>query len=148
MCSLSKHLERRMGPGLVYTLTPCCGLVTTYREVAQQCGSNVSLMQVQTYSSWEASGDLSTYGGQMFGWPKTIWSVGTGTLSHTASPGSAQSLWNSVKKFLADHPEAKGLFTWTAEKSYACTPAFCAEEIAWHAQREAQPRPGLLDCKC
>ena len=28
VCSLFKHLNQRMGPGLVYTLTPCCGLAS------------------------------------------------------------------------------------------------------------------------
>lgn len=48
ICSMFKHLERRMGPGLVYTLTPCCGLVTTYRQVAQQCGEPSSSKQQTT----------------------------------------------------------------------------------------------------
>ena len=139
VCSLFKHLNQRMGPGLIYTLTPCCSMGPAYQQVFDQCPSNVSLMQVQTYGSW--SSGCCAY--MEFGYPKTIWSIGTASLSK-----SPQQLWDEVKAWHKAHPESKGLFSWTAETSSKCTPPFCAEAIAFAAQRRDEPEPGLLDCKC
>ena len=61
LCSLFKHLNHRMGPGLIYTLTPCCSMGPSYQQVYDQCPSNVSLMQVQTYGSWTSVSDNLHY---------------------------------------------------------------------------------------
>ena len=110
-----------MGPGLIYTLTPCCSMGSSYQQIFDRCPSNVSLMQTQTYGGW-SSGCCTYMQGH---WAKTVWSIGTSSLSK-----SPQQLWDEVKKWHTDHPESKGLFSWTAETSSKCSPPFCAETVA------------------
>ena len=148
ICSLFKHLQQRMGTGLVYSMTPCCGLQSMYAQVQAQCGSNVSMIQPQTRSQTPlSSGDLTTYGKNMFGWNKTMWLVDT-TAGGKNGPTSS-NVWNFVKQFKAAHPGAPGVFTWTAEKSIACKPSFCQEKVVAMAQTTDEPEPGLLEnCQC
>eukprot|EP01043_Picozoa_sp_COSAG02_P058633 COSAG02_NODE_7332_length_3061_cov_1.383862_2_plen_502_part_00 len=148
ICSLFKHLQQRMGVGLVYSMTPCCGLQAMYAQVQAQCGSNVSMIQPQTRSQQPLdSGDLTTYGQNMFGWNKTMWLVDT-TAGGKTGPTSS-NVWKFVKQFKAAHPGAPGVFTWTAEKSKACKPSFCQEKVISMAQTTDEPEPGLLEnCKC
>jgi hypothetical protein len=82
-----------------------------------------------------------------FGFPKTVWSVGTGPATGGLAK-SPQQLWDEVKAWHKAHPESRGLFTWTAETSSKCDPPFCAEAVASAAQRQDEPEPGLLNCRC
>jgi hypothetical protein len=112
ICSLFKHLRLRMGPGLVYSMTPCCGLQSMYAQVQAQCGSNVSMIQPQTRSQTPLQAqDLTTYGQNMFGWNKTMWLVDT-TAGGRNGP-QPKNTWGFVKQFKAAHPGAPGMFSQT-----------------------------------
>ena len=146
VCSLLKHLNQRMGPGLVYSMTPCCRLQAMYSQVQAQCGRNISLIQPQTRSNKPLTNtELRTYA-PMFGYDKTAFLIDT-TKGGSNAP-SASGVWDDVKSFKQQHPGAPGVFTWTAEHSFECTPQFCMEKVIADAQRLHEPAPGLLDCKC
>lgn len=149
LCSLFRHLGNEMGPGLIYTLTPCCGLESMYREVAMQCGQNVSLIQAQTYNQnpTNENGEWLKFARQTLGWSKSSWSVGT---KRGGYPSPPQRLWDTVKHFYTVHPESPGIFTWTAESSYSCRPKFCVERIVAAAQQLDNPNheSDLFNCQC
>ena len=149
LCSMFEHLQDLMGPGLVYTLTPCCSLESMYKEVTDQCGQNISLIQAQTHGGNPTSeGSWLKYAEQRVGVDKSSWFVdthGSGQIN-----GGKKGLWKTVKDWHKKHEGAPGMTTWTAETSYKCKPPFCAEAIAHTAQRYDDPDqfPDLFTCKC
>ena len=114
--------------------TAFCSMGPSYQQIFDQCPSNVSLMQTQTYGSW-SSGCCTYMQGH---WAKTVWSIKTSSLSK-----SPQQLWDEVKKWHSDHPESKGLFSWTAETSSKCSPPFCAETVASVSRHDMVLASGL-----
>ena len=122
-----------------------------YKEVTDQCGQNVSLIQAQTHSGNPTSetGWLKYAHDRLGGWDRASWFVDTRSGSQI-SGGARSGLWNTVKKWHKAHEEAPGMTTWTAEFSYSCKPPFCAEAIANKAQRfdDSDQFPDLFQCKC
>ena len=97
-----EHLQALMGPGLVYTLTPCCSLESMYKEVTDQCGQNISLIQAQTHNGNPTSeGGWLKYAHDRVGWDKASWFVdthGSGQIN-----GGKNGLWKTVKDWHKKH---------------------------------------------
>jgi hypothetical protein len=155
VCSLIRHLKDWLdAPDLVITVTPNPGMGTYYGQVATQCGVNVSLAQYQTYSDSSQKYDPKSGGwaelASHFGWGKTTWGVGTsnGRGAQKTRPAVQKGL--SVQRQIQQlHPEARGVFVWTAEYSARCRPAWCVEKLLARTMRgEAVPPPEAANCMC
>ena len=131
VCSLLKHLDRRMGPGLIFSMTPCCDLQSMYAQVQAQCGSNVTMIQPQSrgYGSDSQLKDygakeINTYGRDMFGLEKTAWMIDTTHIydQYGNIRPKPRHTWDLVKQFHKAHPRSPGVLTWNAESSIKCKP--------------------------
>ena len=147
LCTLVRRLQERLGPGLVISLTPCCELDQMYGQVATLCHENISLIQPQTYNPTPLSSKSLKASASNFGWAKTGWSLNTGPNHKRPSPAEA---WGVVQQLRQQHPQHRGLFTWTAESSLSCSPPFCFENTLHAAQRSdtANPPPSVNKCQC
>ena len=121
-----------------------------YKEVTDQCGQNISLIQAQTHSGnpTNEGSEWLKFAQQRGGWPKASWFVDKRSSGQIGK--DRKGLWKTVQDWHKKHEHAPGMTTWTAETSYSCKPSFCAEAIANKAQRYDDPDqfPEIFNCKC
>eukprot|EP01047_Picozoa_sp_COSAG01_P058374 COSAG01_NODE_6871_length_3463_cov_17.354637_3_plen_159_part_00 len=99
---------------------------------------------------YEAIWCLTKRTASQFGWRKMTWGVGTsnGKGAQKTRPAVQKAL--SVQRQIRQlHPEARGVFVWTAEYSARCRPAWCVEKLLARTMRgEAVPPTEAANCMC